>query len=98
MSFTKEQIQEFANNEEKFNEAVEALFTKFDENANGVLEKSELAKVAAFFAEQKGMPAPSEDDVKKLLDEMDTNNDSVISFEEFKEFGKRMLTSIAETL
>mmetsp|Transcript_9583 Transcript_9583/g.10731 ORF Transcript_9583/g.10731 Transcript_9583/m.10731 type:complete len:99 (+) Transcript_9583:36-332(+) len=98
MSFTKEQIQEFANNEEKFNEAVEALFTKFDENANGVLEKSELAKVAAFFAEQKGMPVPTEDDVKSILEKMDTNNDSVIDLEEFKAFGKKMLEAVAATL
>jgi len=65
---------------ELMSEELERVFNKFDKDGSGALDKSELSSAFA----EAGRPA-SDELIAKTFKALDTNNDGVISLEEFKQ-------------
>ena len=80
----KSSVSEILNNESKFANYSESAFEKYDTDKSGYIEQAELKKVidelAANFSKDTNI---SEEDVKKVLEQIDTDNDGKISKEEF---------------
>ncbi|TMW93070.1 polcalcin Nic t 2 [Solanum lycopersicum] len=60
----------------------ERIFKRFDENGDGQISATELGETL----QALGSVTPEE--VKYMMDEIDTNKDGFISFQEFTEFAK----------
>ncbi len=67
---------------------LELAFNFFDEDKSGKLEPDEIKKALGLTAESDKKEAEV---LKKLIDEIDTNKDGVVSLDEFKELMKRVL-------
>ena len=59
-------------------------FFSVDKNKNGVLEFKEIRRILDKFAEDTDTIQESEENVRKAFDQLDTNHDGKISYEEFK--------------
>ncbi|GAA0168253.1 hypothetical protein Leryth_002370 [Lithospermum erythrorhizon] len=60
----------------------ERIFKRFDANGDGKVSSSELADAL------KALGSVSQEEVKRLMDELDTDRNGFISFEEFTNFAK----------
>ncbi|OIT29653.1 PREDICTED: polcalcin Nic t 2 [Nicotiana attenuata] len=60
----------------------ERIFKRFDANGDGQISATELGETL----QTLGSVTPEE--VKYMMDEIDTNNDGFISFQEFTEFAR----------
>ena len=59
------------------------IFKKYDKNSNESIELIELKKLMQDVSKELSLPAPDEKEVQELLMQYDSNNDKVISFNEF---------------
>ncbi|OAY33412.1 polcalcin Aln g 4 [Manihot esculenta] len=60
----------------------ERIFRQFDLNGDGKISATELGDCL------KTIGSVTQDDVKRMMDEIDTDGDGFISFEEFIQFAK----------
>ena len=67
----------------EFKDQAMLYFTKYDTNNNDLIEPDELKCLMTDVAKEIGIPAPTDEDVEKVLDDTDMNNDKKISREEF---------------
>ncbi|CAK8538128.1 unnamed protein product [Lathyrus sativus] len=58
----------------------ERIFKGFDANGDGQISSSELGEAL------KALGSVTEDEVKRMMEEIDTDGDGFISYEEFKKF------------
>ena len=65
---------------------IRVAFKRFDADGNGTVDSSELSKMMREMALE-----PSEDDVKELMDSLDTNRDGKFEYEEFAAIVSRRL-------
>jgi Ca2+-binding EF-hand superfamily protein len=71
--------------EQRIQQAVEFVFTKYDTDKSGYLEENELKEVLAAVFAKMGVQRPVEEkDVKKMLLALDTNKDGQICREELR--------------
>ena len=96
MEALKEKVKGLLDNPEVFETKFEEMFTKFDANSNGVLEKSEMTNVIHYFYEEMGADQPSEEKVNELISKIDTNNDEVVSKDELRTWVLKMFTKLTE--
>jgi Ca2+-binding EF-hand superfamily protein len=81
MPITEEELKHFK-------ELCNKYFDKYDTNKNGVIEFSELKPLLVDVAMEAGTGVPSDDDVRGVFNDADTDNNKVISREEFVELFK----------
>ena len=79
-------IKDILNNEKKLN----------DTDKSGQIDESELEKVMAQISNDMGAEPPSKEDVKEVLEHLDTDHSGKIDFEEFKVLIKDVLTAMIE--
>lgn len=84
----------FLNDEQKFNDFVQASFTEADTDNNGQIDSSELELIWTKLASQFGASAPSKENVVKTLEKFDSNNDGTISVDEFKPLLRDILSAM----
>ena len=60
-----------------------SYFERYDLNKNGTIEFNELKMLMTDISKEIGIPTPSDDDVAKVMDDTDINQDRKISREEF---------------
>ncbi|XP_075512679.1 polcalcin Ole e 3-like [Primulina tabacum] len=60
----------------------EHIFKRFDENGDGKISAAELGEAL------KTLHSATAEEVKRMMDEIDTDGDGFISFEEFTEFAR----------
>ncbi|XP_075475707.1 polcalcin Ole e 3-like [Primulina tabacum] len=60
----------------------ERIFKRFDENGDGKISAAELGEAL------KTLGSATAEEVKRMMDEIDTDGDGFISFEEFTEFAR----------
>lgn len=60
----------------------ERIFKRFDENGDGKISAAELGEAL------KTLGSATAEEVKRMMDEIDTDGDGFISFEEFSEFAR----------
>ena len=95
MEAVKEKVKGLLENEDEFNTKFEEMFTKFDANQNGVLEKSEMTNVIHYFYEKIGEDAPCEEKINETIAKIDTNKDDVVSKDELKAWVLNMFKKLA---
>jgi len=89
-------IQSILNNPEKLHAVTKAAFDSVDADKSGFLEINELEEVMKSVAKDIGIDSPSQNEVKDVLSELDTNNDGKLSLEEFKTLIVQVLTMMAQ--
>ena len=71
-------------------------FFSVDKNKNGVLEFKEIRKILDKFAEDTDTVQESEENIRKAFDQLDTNHDGKISYEEFKNLFQSYLSKYTQ--
>jgi Ca2+-binding EF-hand superfamily protein len=95
---SREEIETILNDESKLNEIVKAAFESVDTDGSGYIEEAELKVVMTSVARDINMPEPSQEDVSKVLIELDSNRDGKVSQEEFKVLIRQVLELMLTTL
>lgn len=71
--------------QERISQAVEFAFSKYDTDNSGTLDESELKEILkAVFTKMNIQREVNDQDVKKMVQALDTNSDGMISREEFR--------------
>ena len=89
---TAEAIGKILEDNEMVKEHVKDVFTLFDVDKNGYLEKTELVKYMHQIFTKLALPEPDTETIYKAFDQTDTNHDHRISQEEMLPLVKKMLT------
>ena len=71
-------------------------FFSVDKNKNGVLEFKEIRRILDKFAEDTDTVQESEENILKAFDQLDTNHDGKISYEEFKNLFQSYLSKYTQ--
>ena len=71
-------------------------FFSVDKNKNGVLEFKEIRRILDKFAEDTDTVQESEENIQKAFDQLDTNHDGKISYEEFKNLFQSYLSKYTQ--
>ena len=71
-------------------------FFSVDKNKNGVLEFKEIRRILDKFAEDTDTVQESEENIRKAFDQLDTNHDGKISYEEFKNLFQSYLSKYTQ--
>ena len=77
-------IPEILKDPAKVDKICREYFYSVDKNKNGVLEFKEIKNILAKFAEDTDTIQEPEEKIKTAFNQLDTNNDGKISYEEFK--------------
>uniref|UniRef100_A0A7S3JA71 EF-hand domain-containing protein n=1 Tax=Euplotes harpa TaxID=151035 RepID=A0A7S3JA71_9SPIT len=93
-----EEINGFLDNDEGFNQECEKIFTQFDADGSGFLDKTEMKACLADLAKDIGIPEPSDQDVDEAMKDLDTNQDGKVSQDEFKVLVKLVFAAIVAGL
>ena len=92
---TPEEIQAILRDEKKLHEIAKSAFDAVDADGSGFIDEPELKTVMVSVAGDIGMDQPSDNDVKAVLRELDTNHDGRISLDEFKVLIRQVLELMA---
>ena len=85
-------VKKLLNNKVKFNQVTSSSFDKYDKDKSGYIEQAELKDVINEMASQLNRDTDiSEEDVKNVLQAIDTNKDGKISKQEFSNLSKEKL-------
>ena len=77
-------ITEILKDPAKVDKICREYFYSVDKNKNGVLEFKEIKNILAKFAEDTDTIQEPEEKIKTAFNQLDSNNDGKISYEEFK--------------
>jgi Ca2+-binding EF-hand superfamily protein len=75
---------EILNDDVKLTEMTTGVFTSFDKNGSGQIEKSELQAVMKELFSEAQLPPPTEAQISEELIKLDADQSGTISVEEFK--------------
>ena len=78
------EIQGLLKDPNEIDKVCRNYFFSVDKNKNGVLEFKEIRRILDKFAEDTDTVQESEENIRKAFDQLDTNHDGKISYEEFK--------------
>ena len=77
-------IPEILKDPAKVDKICREYFYSVDKNKNGVLEFKEIKNILAKFAEDTDTIQEPEEKINTAFNQLDSNNDGKISYEEFK--------------
>ena len=78
------EIQGLLKDPNEIDKVCRNYFFSVDKNKNGVLEFKEIRRILDKFAEDTDNVQKSKENIRKAFDQLDTNHDEKISYEEFK--------------
>ena len=84
-------IPEILKDPAKVDKICREYFYSVDKNKNGVLEFKEIKNILAKFAEDTDTIQEPEEKIKTAFNQLDSNNDGKISYEEFKTLFQKLL-------
>lgn len=64
----------------------EAIFSQFDTDGSGTIDKCELKNFLVILCKKQGLDSPSNEEVNKYMTALDKSGDGVIDFKEFCDF------------
>ena len=83
---------------ERFRQATEKCFKEDDLDNSGSLEVNELHRVMSKVARAMGAVDPTPAEVRLTLQQTDVNQDGKVSFEEYQELARRLLTALHQRM
>ena len=86
-------VQEILKDSAKIEKICSGYFYSVDKNKNGVLEFKEIKNILAKFAEDTDTIQEPEEQIKAAFNQLDSNNDGKISYDEFKTLFQNYLTN-----
>ncbi len=89
-------IQSVLNDEVRLNEIIHEAFTKVDKNNDKSIDESELEKIMVQITCDMGAEPPTKEDVKEVMEALDTDRSNSIDEKEFGELIKNILTALIE--
>ena len=91
-----EAIREILTNEKKFNDIAKVAFDSVDTDKSVLIDEEELTKVMTQISEDMDTEPPSREDVKKVLDHLDTDHSGKIDCDEFRILIREVLSALLE--
>ena len=89
-------IKSIVENEEALNQIADRAFKNVDKDNNQSIDEYELEKIMAQISNDMGAEPPTKEDVKEVLDSLDTDRNGTINFDEFKALIKDILNALIE--
>ena len=89
-------IKSIVENEEALNQIADRAFKNVDKDNNQSIDEYELEKIMAQISNDMGAEPPTKEDVKEVLDSLDTDRNGTINFVEFKALIKDILNALIE--
>ena len=89
-------IKSIVENEAALNQIADRAFKNVDKDKNNSIDEIELEKIMAQISNDMGAEPPTKEDVKEVLDSLDTDRNGTINFDEFKELIKDILNALIE--
>ena len=89
-------IKSIVENEEALNQIADRAFKNVDKDNNQSIDEYELEKIMAQISNDMGAEPPTKEDVKEVLDSLDTDRNGTINFVEFKVLIKDILNALIE--
>ena len=90
------EIQGLLKDPKEIDKVCRNYFFSVDKNKNGVLEFKEIRRILDKFAEDTDTIQESEENIRKAFDQLDTNHDGKISYEEFKNLFQSYLSKYTQ--
>ena len=90
------EIQGLLKDPNEIDKVCRNYFFSVDKNKNGVLEFKEIRRILDKFAEDTDTVQESEENILKAFDQLDTNHDGKISYEEFKNLFQSYLSKYTQ--
>ena len=90
------EIQGLLKDPKEIDKVCRNYFFSVDKNKNGVLEFKEIRRILDKFAEDTDTVQESEENIRKAFDQLDTNHDGKISYEEFKNLFQSYLSKYTQ--
>jgi len=82
----------------RFREVTQKCFKEDDIDSSGYIDRSELHRVMTRVAQCMGAGVPTQEDVNLTMQDTDRNHDGTVSFEEYQEFARKLLTAMYQKM
>ncbi len=83
-SISHGEITNILSDQDKFLEVAKQAFKSVDIDGSGEIDDKELEMIMIKLSAELGAELPSSEDVKEVMDYLDTDKSGTISFDEFK--------------
>ncbi len=87
----RQQIKKILSDEHAFMKVVQASFNSVDMNRSGEIEEKELYTAMKMMAKESGISPPVDEDLKKMFQELDSNQSGKIEISEYAVFVRNIL-------
>ena len=82
--------------QKKFNDVAKVAFDSVDTDKSGLIDEEELTKVMAQISSDMDTEPPSKEDVKKVLQHLDSDHSGKIDCDEFKILIREVLSALID--
>ena len=89
-------IKSVLNDKDKLDEIINQAFKNVDINGDHSIDEAELEKILVQITCDMGAEPPTKEDVKEVMEILDTDRSNAIERDEFGELIKNILTALIE--
>ena len=89
-------IKSVLNDKDKLDQIINQAFKNVDINGDHSIDESELEKILVQITCDMGAEPPTKEDVKEVMEILDTDRSNAIERDEFGELIKNILTALIE--
>ena len=89
-------IESVINNKEEVQKIIDQAFASVDQNNDKSIDEAELEKILVQITCDMGAEPPTKEDVKEVMEALDTDRSNSIDKEEFGELIKNILSALVE--
>ena len=94
----KEQIQDILTDDEKLMKFVDQHFDAADADGSGEIDRKELKKCFTAMATEVGDSKPTDNQITKSMENLDTDGDNKVNKSEFKQVSQDYLSNLLTQL
>ena len=89
-------IESVINNKEELQKIIDQAFASVDQNNDKSIDEAELEKILVQITCDMGAEPPTKEDVKEVMEALDTDRSNSIDKEEFGYLIKNILSALVE--